>query len=71
MLKNSSKECIWINEVPQIQKHGEESRERIKVILEKAFNIAFLKPILLNFIFVLKTMNEDLDNYIVMISPTR
>lgn len=71
MLKNSSKECFWINEVTQIQKQGEASGERINVSLEEVFNIVFLKPILFNFTFMLKTMNKDLDNNIVMISPTR
>lgn len=33
--------------------------------------MVFRKPILFNFTFVLKTMNKDLDNYIVMISSTR
>ena len=45
--------------------------ERINIIPEEAFSIVFLKPILFNFIFVLKTINKDLENYIVIISLAR
>lgn len=45
------------------------NEENINTILEDIFSMADLKPVLL--IYVLKTMNKDLANCIVIIFPTR